>query len=80
VQVAVLAEATVLLGADAEEGAVIGLARISTPSRAPKKRPTQKTACRHWWYDDLDKETHCLYCGAVRYMKEILCQKIPGQS
>jgi hypothetical protein len=67
--VAVLAEATVLLVADAEEGAVIGLARISSPSRAPRKAVIPKPVCKHLWYRDGD-EKHCLYCGAVRYMKE----------
>ena len=70
---AVPSPSAVLLGPDAEAGAVggkamMGIARVSTPSRAPKKRPIQKTECQHWWYRD-ENEIHCLYCGAVRYEK-----------
>ena len=69
VQVAVPSEVAVLLVADAEEGAVIGLARISSPNRAPEKAAIPKPACQHLWYQDGD-EKHCLYCGMVRYRKE----------
>ena len=62
-------EVAVLLVADAEEGAMMGVARISTPSRAPKKAVIPKPACQHLWYRDGD-EKHCLYCGAVRYGRE----------